>query len=88
MKKEESEFLRLKKESSEADPSYEATSTALQGPAELRARFGQASNELAFLGYVKAYKRRRRDEGGGAGAGPKGAVTRLVYAYTMEGGGL
>lgn len=55
-------------------------------PSEMRARFGHASNELAFLGYVKAYKRRRREEG--RGAGPKGAVTRLVYAYTMEGGAL
>lgn len=54
--------------------------------ADLRARFNHASNELAFLGYVKAWKRRRRDKA--RGQGPKGAVTRLVYAYTMEGGAL
>ena len=56
------------------------------GPEELRARFKHASDELAFLGYVQPYKRRRREDIGGRG--PRGAVTRLVYAYTMQGGNL
>ena len=54
------------------------------GMEELRTRFKHASDELAFLGYVKPYKRRRREDVGGTG--PRGAVTRLVYAYTMQGG--
>lgn len=54
------------------------------GKDELRARFKHASDELAFMGYVQPYKRRRKEDVGATG--PKGAVTRLVYAYTMQGG--
>lgn len=66
---------------------------------ELLARFEHASDQLASMGYVRPLKRRRRlDEGRGVqrrgkgkgtgGLGPKGAVTRLVFSYTMEDGAL
>lgn len=63
------------------------------GGAELLARFEHASDQLASMGYVRPLKRRRRLDGGNAGKGkkaqgPKGAVTRLVFSYTMEDGAL
>lgn len=55
---------------------YEAV---MPSAGDLRARFDHATKELSLMGYVKAYKRRRRDDG------DRQAFTRLVYAYTMEG---
>lgn len=63
------------------------------GGAELLARFEHASDQLASMGYVRPLKRRKMLEEkerrrGGAQLGPKGAVTRLVFSYTMEDGAL
>lgn len=55
------------------------------GEVEVQTRFKHASDELAFLGYVQPYKRKRKEDMAGA-SGPRGTVSRLVYAYTMEGG--
>lgn len=60
------------------------------GTAELLARFEHASDQLASMGYVRPLKRRKKlDEKRAVEApGPKGAVTRLVFSYTMEDGAL
>ena len=58
------------------------------GGAELLARFEHASDQLASMGYVRPLKRRKKLEERGGGPGPKGAVTRLVFSYTMEDGSL
>lgn len=60
------------------------------GNAELLARFEHASDQLASMGYVRPLKRRKKleERRRGEAPGPKGAVTRLVFSYTMEDGAL
>lgn len=79
-----------------ADPAAADAGIDPTGGAELLARFEHASDQLASMGYVRPLKRRRnlelerggRGKGKGEGPGPKGAVTRLVFSYTMEDGEL
>lgn len=67
-----------------APPPYCVRLLCAATPAELRARFRHASSELAFLGFVRPYKRKRKQDEGLRG--PKGAMERLVFAYSMQSG--